>query len=67
MNTRTQCDRIICHLSTGKPISPLAALNRFGCFRLAARIKDLRKDGHKIKTERVTRRGKTFAEYRLAH
>lgn len=63
----TQASRIIGYLATGKPLNPLLALRRFGCFRLAARISELREEGHKIKTEHVSRRGKTFAEYRLVH
>ena len=35
---------------TGK-IDPLYALNTFGCFRLAARISDLRDEGMKIETD----------------
>lgn len=65
MNTRTQRDRIICYLATGKPLNPLMALRRFGCFRLGARIWELKRDGHDIHAERVTRGGKTFAQYRL--
>lgn len=62
---RSQEDRILCYLATGKPINPMLALRRFGCFRLGARIWSLREDGHDIRTERVTRRGKTFASYKL--
>lgn len=66
MNTRrTQCDYVICWLATGKTITHLGALGRWGVGRLAARIKDLREEGHKIATERMTRNGKTFARYRL--
>jgi len=32
------------HLESGKSISPLQALNRFGIYRLAARCFDLRND-----------------------
>jgi len=66
MNTRTQSARILDFMASGKPVNPMVALRRFGCFRLGARIYDLKQDGHEIKSERVTRRGKTFAEYRLA-
>lgn len=41
---------ILRHLRTHGNITPMMALNRFGCNRLAARIYDLRKDGHNIKT-----------------
>ncbi|MGJ7024981.1 helix-turn-helix domain-containing protein [Petrimonas sulfuriphila] len=53
------------HLLSGKSITPIEALNRYGCFRLGARIFDLKRDGLNIKTEMVERGGKRFAEYRL--
>jgi hypothetical protein len=64
-HTRTQSARILDFLATGRTLNPMTALRRFGTFRLGARIWDLKKDGHDIKAERVTRRGRTFAEYRL--
>lgn len=62
---RTQADRIICHLATGRPVTPLTALRRWGCLRLGARIWELKRDGHRIVRDMVTRGGKTFASYRL--
>jgi hypothetical protein len=59
----TQTDRILAHLKSGKPITPIQALNRFRCFRLAARIADLRGRGHDIKT--LTAKGKRHASYRM--
>jgi helix-turn-helix protein len=64
MNCQSQTTRIYGHLTRG-PITPLQALARYGVFRLAARIRDLREKGHKIKTETVTRGGKNFARYRM--
>ena len=61
----SQANAILSHLKRG-PITPLDALDRYGCFRLAARIADLRGAGHPIKTEWVERQGKRFARYRLA-
>ena len=61
---KTQNQRILTYLKSGKPLTPITALNRFGCFRLAARIADLRKDGHTIFTETVTKNKKAFASYR---
>jgi hypothetical protein len=61
----TQNQQIKAYLSNGKSITPLDALSKFGCFRLAARISDLRKDGLKIVTKNVTISGKTFASYKL--
>ena len=48
-----------------KPISPLEALQEYGCFRLAARIAELREDGHNIETVHTKQNGKHFATYRL--
>lgn len=53
------------HLLSGKSITPLEALNEYGCFRLGARIFDLKEQGLNIKTEMVERNGKRFAEYSL--
>ena len=47
------------------PITPLEALDKHGCFRLAARIEELRQAGHQVVTHRVTQDGKTFAQYVL--
>jgi hypothetical protein len=48
-----------------QPISPLEALEDYGCFRLAARIAELREDGHNIETVQTKQGNKTFATYRL--
>lgn len=67
--TDSQCSAILEHLKKGLSITPLEALNRFVCFRLSARIHDLRhKQGYdNIVTERVlTSSGKYVAQYRLA-
>jgi len=56
--------QILNHLKRG-PITPMQALDRYGCFRLAARIADLRAQGHTILTEYVQRSSKRYARYRL--
>jgi hypothetical protein len=61
----TQNKEIIRYLTKGNKLSPLEALERFGCFRLSARILELRKKGFDIKTEYVTKGKKTYAEYSL--
>ena len=48
-----------------KPITPLDALKKFGCLRLAARINDLRDAGHFVRTDIVRKNGKKFARYSL--
>jgi hypothetical protein len=47
------------------PITPMQALKGCGCLRLAARIRDLRSQGHNIITEPVNENGKRFAKYHL--
>ena len=61
----TQNQQIKSYLEKGKSITPIQALNKFGCFRLAARISDLRNDGLNIATKIVTKDGKTVASYKL--
>lgn len=61
----TQTEQILAHLKRA-PLTPLIALQRYGCFRLAARINDLRMAGHSISTYRKTlSSGKTVAVYRM--
>lgn len=66
MNTKSQNEEILAHLKTGKSISPMEALGRFGCFRLGGRIYELKHQGYNIVTDMVTKNGKRYAEYRLA-
>lgn len=61
----SQKKEILYHLQQNGTITPIEALNKIGCFRLSARIKDLRDDGHHIQTNMVKRDGKEFAEYKL--
>lgn len=62
----TQRARILAHLQGGKSITPLEALNLYGCFRLGARIWDLRNEGYDIEMELVkNQNGKRFACYHL--
>jgi len=57
-------EKIEKYLSSGRSLTAIEALTKFGCFRLAARISDLRKDGINIATDTVTQKGKTFARYK---
>lgn len=51
----SQKTEILEYLKSGKSITPLEALSMFGCFRLAARISEIRdiglNEGFTIKTE----------------
>jgi hypothetical protein len=65
MDVCTQTDQILKHLQAGGALTPLDALNKFGCFRLGARIWDLKQEGHAIQSEIVKINGKRVAEYRM--
>jgi len=65
METQTQKEAILRHLQSGKTITPLEALNLYGCYRLGARIWDLRDEGYVIRSENVKQGKKTFASYKL--
>ena len=60
---QTQLEAVSDYLVDGKAITPLEALNLFGCMRLAAIIHILRKEGMPIKTERFGKAG--YARYSL--
>lgn len=62
---KSQSDSILAHLLSGKPLTAMQALDKFGCFRLAARIDQLRKQWP-ITTEIKTKDGKRFAVYRIS-
>lgn len=69
-NTQTsasQSAQIKAALLAGETLTPLDALRRFGCFRLGARIWELRhKCGMDIRAVRhTTESGKTVAAYSL--
>lgn len=53
MENATQTDHILAHLRAGYSLTPLEAMDLFGCIRLAARIYDLRQDGWPIEDEKV--------------
>jgi hypothetical protein len=52
-------------LLNGRSITQLDALNMFGCFRLAARIANIREEGFDIVTDMITVNDKRVANYRL--
>ena len=59
----SQKDSILQHLVSHQQITPIDALNEYGCFRLAARIYDLRLEGFDIEEER---HADGYAVYRMA-
>lgn len=61
----SQARQILSYLEQGNTITPIDALKLFGCFRLGARIFDLRERGFNIKSEPLYVNGKHFSRYRL--
>jgi Helix-turn-helix domain len=63
----SQSSRILAHLQIGHTLTPMDALNLFGCWSLSQRIKDLRYRGHRIITTMVSDEvtGKRYAQYHL--
>ena len=61
----TQFQQVLNHLKQSKTITPIEALERYGCFRLSAVILKLRDAGHDIVThrERNSKRTGTYARY----
>lgn len=62
---KTQNEQILRHLKRGRKITPLQALNLYGCFRLSGRILELKQQGHPIKSEMVKVNKKYVAQYSL--
>ena len=63
MKTESQNALIKGWLLNGHSITTLDALTMFGCFRLSARIANLREEGYDIVTEMVTINNKRIARY----
>ena len=64
MKKKTQKERVLKFMEEGNSITPIEALERFGCFRLAHIIWEIRKDRH-VYTRMIThpKYGTKFAEY----
>jgi len=71
MKKLTQDFAVLMILKENGTINPLEALKEIGCFRLSARIHNLRKKGYQITTKRINKQGKfgkiNFAEYCLTN
>jgi hypothetical protein len=63
--TMSQNEQIRAALLAGRTLTPLDALTEFGCFRLAARVADLRRSGLDIECQTETQNGKRYARYAL--
>ena len=64
--SQSQTAQILAYLKEGNKLTPIEALKLCGCFRLSARIANLRDKGYNIKSELVTlENGKRVAEYEM--
>jgi hypothetical protein len=62
----SQAELILAFMRKNGSISPLEALDEFGCFRLGARIYDLKKLGYSItSTTKADINGHRWASYSL--
>lgn len=52
--SKSQTDRILDWMLAGNDITPLQALNMFGCLRLGARIADIKARGYLVYSKFVT-------------
>ena len=65
---KTQTQNILAHLQLGNSITPIEALNKFGCLRLGARVHDLKRLGYHIDTKiKSVGDHKHVAEYSLVN
>ena len=53
-SSQSQASKILDYMLRGHRITPIQALDKFNCFRLGARIADLKKKGWPIQSEFVT-------------
>lgn len=59
----SQVNDILHHLNNGGSLTPIDALNQFGCFRLQARIYDIKCMGINVSSEWVEKGEKRFKSY----
>ena len=65
LSIESQAKAIKKELLAGGKITPIDALRKFGCFRLSARIFDLRKEGLAVKSTFVETKNKRYKMYYL--
>ena len=61
----TQRNDILTYLQSGRSLTPLKALDLFGCMRLGARIWELKAEGYDIEARTLDVGGKYVASYSL--
>lgn len=64
--SKSQTERILQYMLEGHSITPLEALNTFGCGRLAARVAEIKAKGYLVYSEFITTpSGKRVKQYYL--
>ncbi len=66
MTTKTQNEQVLDVLKKGRAITALDAQERFGIMRLAARIADLKAEGHRIVSQKVDVRNRYGQSVKVA-
>ena len=61
-----QKQRVLSWLQEGKTLTRLQALTELGVFELASRLLELKRDGHKIKSESITVQNRWGEKCRVA-
>ena len=61
----SQNERILAYMKQGRSITGLLALRLYGCFRLAARVYDLRQMGIKVQQRLIRIRDRRVSVYWL--
>lgn len=65
MNCPTQKALVLKHLRTKGSITTLIATDKYRCFRLSERIRELERDGFVILHTSVKKYGRTYMSYSL--
>jgi hypothetical protein len=66
MSADSQSLKILRWLAQGKSLTPLEALRRFNCWRLGARVHDLRRERWPVVSTMISINGKRVAQYSLS-
>lgn len=61
----SQKEQILEHMRRIGPITPMEALRLYGCFRLGARIWELKQEGNEIESDLIDISGHKVAQYRV--
>lgn len=62
---KTQREKILAWLLSGRTITTMEAILKIGCTRLSARIYEIRDMGHNVDSKMVYKFGRKVAEYRI--